>query len=62
MAGGWPTAPAALLEHIIDRDILPVFQNRLLTEISPKTCGPCATKVKGTRGAPPTAIADSGTS
>ena len=33
----WPTAPAPCAS-IIDRDILPVFQNRLLTEIRPKTC------------------------
>jgi hypothetical protein len=42
-------------KHIIDRDVLPVFQNRLLTEIQPKELRALFNKVKE-RGAPATAV------
>lgn len=34
----------SMCKSIIDRDLLPAFQNRLLTEISPTTGEPCATR------------------
>ncbi|CAG4899764.1 TrbI/VirB10 family protein [Paraburkholderia saeva] len=45
----------AMRKHIIDRDILPVFQNRLLTEIQPEDLRALCNKVKE-RGAPATAV------
>ncbi|WP_110648111.1 tyrosine-type recombinase/integrase [Salinicola peritrichatus] len=45
----------AMRKHIIDRDILPVFQNRLLTEILPEDLRALCNKVKE-RGAPATAV------
>ena len=45
----------AMRKHIIDRDILPVLQNRLLTEIEPEDLRALCNKVKD-RGAPATAV------
>jgi integrase len=45
----------AMRKSIIDRDILPVFENRLLTEITPDDLRALCTKVKA-RGAPATAV------
>ncbi|MBI3102089.1 MAG: tyrosine-type recombinase/integrase [Burkholderiales bacterium] len=45
----------AMRRSIIDRDILPVFRNRRLTEIAPDDLRALCTKVKS-RGAPATAI------
>lgn len=45
----------AMRKHIIDRDILPVFRNRLLTEIQAKDLRALCNKVKE-RGAPATAV------
>lgn len=45
----------AMRKHIIDRDILPAFKNRLLAEISPDDLRALCMKVKK-RGAPATAI------
>lgn len=45
----------AMRKHIIDRDILPVFRNRLLTEIQPEDLQALCNKVKE-RGAPATAV------
>jgi len=45
----------AMRKHIIDRDILPVFQNRLLTEIQAEDLRALRSKVKE-RGAPATAV------
>jgi integrase len=45
----------AMRKHIIDRDILPVFRNRLLTEIQANDLRALCTKVKE-RGAPATAV------
>ena len=45
----------AMRKHIIDRDILPVFQNRLLTEIQAEDLRALCNKVKE-RGAPATAV------
>lgn len=45
----------AMRKHIIDRDILPVFQNRLLTEMQAEDLPPLCNKVKE-RGAPATAV------
>lgn len=45
----------AARKHIIDRDILPVFQNRLLTEIHAEDLRALCNKVKE-RGAPATAV------
>ncbi|WP_052365241.1 phage integrase central domain-containing protein [Halotalea alkalilenta] len=42
-------------KHIIDRDILPVFENQLLTEITPDDLRALCNKVKA-RGAPATAV------
>lgn len=45
----------SMRKSILDRDILPVFKNRLLSEISPDDLRDLCAKVKG-RGAPATAI------
>ncbi|WP_187173100.1 tyrosine-type recombinase/integrase, partial [Enterococcus faecium] len=45
----------AMRKHIIDRDILPVFQNRKLKEVTPDDLRALCNKVKA-RGAPATAI------
>lgn len=45
----------AMRKHIIDRDILPAFSNRLLTEIQPEDLRALCNKVKE-RGAPATAV------
>ena len=45
----------AMRKSIIDRDILPVFENRLLTEIHPDDLRALCNKVKA-RGAPATAV------
>ena len=45
----------AMRKHIIDRDILPVFRNRLLIEIQPEDLRALCNKVKE-RGAPATAV------
>ncbi|WP_031340805.1 tyrosine-type recombinase/integrase, partial [Xanthomonas maliensis] len=45
----------AMRKHIIDRDILPVFRNRLLTEIQADDLRALCNKVKE-RGAPATAV------
>ena len=45
----------SMRKSILDRDILPVFKNRLLSEISPDDLRDLCDKVKG-RGAPATAI------
>jgi hypothetical protein len=45
----------AMRKSIIDRDILPVFENRLLTEISPDDLRALCNRVKA-RGAPATAV------
>jgi len=45
----------SMRKSILDRDILPVFQNRLLTEITADDLRDLCNKVKG-RGAPATAI------
>ncbi|EQC0140446.1 TPA: tyrosine-type recombinase/integrase [Pseudomonas aeruginosa] len=45
----------SMRKSIIDRDILPVFENRLLTEITPDDLRALCAKVKG-RGAPATAV------
>jgi len=45
----------SMRKSILDRDILPVFQNRLLTEITADDLRELCNKVKG-RGAPATAI------
>jgi integrase len=45
----------AMRKSIIDRDVLPAFQNRLLTEISPDDLRALCFKVKD-RGAPATAV------
>lgn len=45
----------SMRKSILDRDILPVFQNRLLTEITADDLRDLCSKVKG-RGAPATAI------
>lgn len=45
----------SMRKSILDRDILPVFQNRLLTEITANDLRDLCNKVKG-RGAPATAI------
>ena len=45
----------AMRRSIIDRDILPVFRNRRLTEIAPDDLRALCTKVKS-RGAPATAV------
>src|SRR3990167_4346987 len=45
----------AMRKSIIDRDILPVFENRLLTEITPDDLRALCNKVKA-RGAPATAV------
>ncbi|MBD8643494.1 tyrosine-type recombinase/integrase [Stenotrophomonas sp. CFBP 13724] len=45
----------AMRKHIIDRDILPAFRNRLLTEIEPEDLRALCNKVKE-RGAPATAV------
>lgn len=45
----------AMRKSIVDRDIFPVFQNRLLTEIGPDDLRALCNKVKA-RGAPATAV------
>lgn len=45
----------SMRKSIIDRDLLPAFQNRLLTEISPDDLRALCNKVKA-RGAPATAV------
>ncbi len=45
----------AMRKHVIDRDILPVFQNRLLNEITADDLRALCNKVKA-RGAPATAV------
>jgi integrase len=51
----WADSTRAARMHIIDRDILPVFQNRLLTEIQAEDLRILCNKVKE-RGAPATAV------
>ena len=41
----------AMRKHVVDRDILPVFQNRLLNEITADDLRALCSKVKGARGA-----------
>ena len=45
----------AMRKTIIDRDILPVFQNRRMAEIGPEDLRALCAKIKG-RGAPATAV------
>ena len=45
----------AMRKTVIDRDILPVFQNRRMTEIGPEDLRALCAKIKG-RGAPATAV------
>lgn len=45
----------SMRKSVIDRDILPVFKSRLLSEISPDDLRDLCNKVKG-RGAPATAV------
>jgi integrase len=45
----------SMRKHIIDRDILPVFQNRKLREVTPDDLRALCNKMKA-RGAPATAI------
>lgn len=45
----------SMRQSILDRDILPVFQNRLLTEITANDLRDLCNKVKA-RGAPATAV------
>jgi integrase len=45
----------AMRKTVIDRDILPVFQNRHMTEIGPEDLRALCAKIKG-RGAPATAV------
>ena len=45
----------AMRKHVVDRDILPVFQNRLLNEITADDLRALCDKVKA-RGAPATAV------
>jgi len=52
---GLADSTRAMRKHIIDRDILPVFQNRLLTEIQADDLRALCNKVKE-RGAPATAV------
>tara|TARA_B100000378_G_scaffold70695_1_gene53846 strand:- start:2269 stop:3525 length:1257 start_codon:yes stop_codon:yes gene_type:complete len=54
-ASGMADSTRAMRKHIIDRDILPAFKNRLLAEISPDDLRALCMKVKK-RGAPATAI------
>ena len=51
----WADSTRAVRKHIIDRDILPVFKNRLLTEIQAEDLRILCNKVKE-RGAPATAV------
>lgn len=51
----WADSTRAVRKHIIDRDILPVFRNRLLTEIQAEDLRALCNKVKE-RGAPATAV------
>jgi integrase len=51
----WADSTRAARQHIIDRDILPTFRNRLLTEIQPKDLRAFCSKVKE-RGAPAPAV------
>lgn len=51
----WADSTRAARKHIIDRDILPVFPNRLLTEIQREDLRTLCNKVKE-RGAPATAV------
>lgn len=61
MLGRWLTdarmaeSTRAMRKSIVDRDIFPVFQNRLLTEIGPDDLRALCNKVKA-RGAPATAV------
>jgi integrase len=50
-ASGMADSTKAIRKHIVDRDILPVFKNRLLAEITPDDLRALCTKVKK-RGAP----------
>jgi len=54
-ASGMADSTRAMRKHIIDRDILPAFKNRLLVEISPDDLRALCMKAKR-RGAPATAI------
>src|SRR5690606_39358217 len=54
-APGMPDRTRSLRKHIIDRDLLPAFKNRLLAEITPDDLRALCMKVKN-RGAPATAI------
>ncbi|MBF8179483.1 tyrosine-type recombinase/integrase [Herminiimonas contaminans] len=51
----WADSTRAARQHIIDRDLLPAFQNRLLTEIQAEDLRTLCTKIKE-RGAPATAV------
>ena len=51
----WADSTRAVRKHIIDRDILPVFKNRLLTEFQAEDLRILCNKVKE-RGAPATAV------
>jgi hypothetical protein len=55
VASGMADSTRSMRKHIIDRDILPVFKNRLLAEITPDDLRALCMKVKK-RGAPATAI------
>ena len=54
-ASGMADSTKAMRKHIIDRDILPAFKNRLLAEVTPDDLCALCMKVKK-RGAPATAI------
>lgn len=51
----WADSTRAARQHIIDRELLPAFQNRLLTEIQAEDLRTLCTKIKE-RGAPATAV------
>ncbi|HET7837439.1 MAG TPA: tyrosine-type recombinase/integrase [Variovorax sp.] len=55
LEGRMADSTKAMRKHIVDRDILPVFQNRLLPEITPDDLRALCMKVKK-RGAPATAV------
>ncbi len=54
-ASGMADSTRAMRKHVINRDILPVFKNRMLAEITPDDLRALCMKVKK-RGAPATAI------
>lgn len=52
-ASGMADSTRAMRKHIIDRDILPAFKNRLLAEISPDVLRALCMKGKNVRHWPP---------